>query len=185
MEFNSTPTRVPAALWESLQEICWRQDLKFLEDAARILNVPAAEIKRRVLGTRGVLSAVVSTNSTWYEGMQCPIMIPGGGEMWRRCCEPAECNGFCWGHKKGKGLRHDSDYFRGLPVRTSWRLDGTLVWVADDGAVYDEVGRELKGLTIDITNGIAHDSRPVAPSWTREEIAAAHNTETSADSDNE
>jgi hypothetical protein len=171
--FSTTPTRVPAALWESLQTICWAQDNRFLEDAARIINVPAAEIKRRVLGARGVVSAVVSTAGTWYDGAQCPIMIPCGGEMWRRCCEPAECNGCCWTHKKGKGLRYDSEYIQSLPVRTCMRLDGAVVWVSTDGIVYDSLGKELKGVRIDLSNGVCYDDRPTPPSWTREEHEAA------------
>lgn len=171
-EFTTTPTRVPAALWEALQEICWRQDNKFLEDAARIINVPAAEIKRRVLGTRGVVSAVVSSNGAWFDGTQCPIMIQCGGEMWRRCCEPAECNGYCWGHKKGKGPRYDSEFIKSLEVRTAWRLDGAVVWVDSEGVVYDSLGKILKGLSIDTTNGVCHDSRPPPPPWTRDELAA-------------
>lgn len=172
-DFQTTPTRVPAALWESLQEICWRQDNKFLEDAARILNVPAAEIKRRVLGTRGVVSAVVSTSGAWYEGTTCPIMMPCGGTMWRRCCEPAEYNGHCWAHKKGKGLRYDSDFFHDLPIRMPWRLDDAVVWVDSSGALYDGVGKELKGVRIDTTNGVCYDDRPVPSPWTRDELAAA------------
>jgi hypothetical protein len=172
-ELTTNPTRVPAALWECLQRICWEQDNRFLEDAARIINVPAAEIKRRVLGTRGVLSAVVTTTSNWYDGEQCPIMIECGERMLRRCCEPAESNGFCWSHRKGKGIEYDSEYVKSLEVREAWRIDGQTVWVDADGIVYDRVGKILKGLHIDTTNGIIHDSRPTPPPWTREELAAA------------
>ena len=123
----------------------------------------------------------MTTGGTWYDGAQCPIMIPGGGEMWRRCCEPAETNGYCWNHKKGKGPRFDSDFFLTLPKRTAWCFDGETVWVSTDGVVYDSLGKELKGVSIDVTNGIAHDSRPAPPRWTRME----REKQACADSDNE
>ena len=168
-EFTSTPTRVPAALWESLQEICWRQDNKFIEDASRIIGIPAAEIKRRVLGARGVVSAVVSTSSSWYDGGRCPMMLPGPGEMWRRCCEPAEVNGFCGIHKKGRGMKYDNSYFSTLLKRHPWRFEGAVVWVCENGTVLTESGTILKDIRIDITNGLCYDDRPVGPAWTRKE----------------
>ena len=181
MEFSTEPTRLPAALWESLQEICWRQDNKFLEDAARILNIPTLEIKRRVLGTRGVVSAVVSTNRSWYEGSCCPIMIPCPGEMWRRCSEPAESNGYCWAHKKGRGMRHDCEFFAKLPTRHPWRFEGVVVWVGEDGSVLMESGTILKDVRIDIKNGICFDDRPVPPAWTKAELASEASVEDEAD----
>lgn len=169
LEFTSMPTRVPAALWESLQEICWRQDNKFIEDAARIIGVRAAEIKRRVLGVRGVVSAVVSTGGVWYDGERCPIMLPGPGEMWRRCCEPAEVNGCCSVHKKGRGMKYDNPYFTSLPKRYPWRFEGEVVWIDNDGTVLNESGVILKDIRIDITNGICYDDRPVGAPWTKKE----------------
>lgn len=180
-EFTSAPTRLPAALWESLQEICWRQDNKFVEDAARILRIPAAEIKRRVLGTRGVVSAVVSTSGAWYDGGRCPTMMPGPGEMWRRCCEPAEVNGYCSVHKKGRGMKYDNPYFADLPKRHPWRLDGAVVWVDGEGTVLTESGDILKNVRIDLTNGVAYDDRPIGPHWTKEERAAAEEKESDSD----
>lgn len=159
-EFTSTPTRIPAALWESLQEICWRQDNKFIEDASRIIGIPAAEIKRRVLGTRGVVSAVVSSSGAWYDGARCPIMIPGPGEMWRRCCTPAEFNGYCSVHKKGRGLKYDDPYFTTLPKRYPWKFEGGVVWVDDAGTLMNESGTILKDVRISINNGLCYDDRP-------------------------
>jgi hypothetical protein len=182
VEFTSTPTRVPAALWESLQEICWRQDLRFIEDAARILGVSATEIKQRVLGTRGVVSAVVSTSGAWYDGGRCPLMIPGPGELWRRCCEPAEYNGFCSVHKKGRGMKYDNPFFAALPVRHPWRFDGAVVWVDTDGGVLTESGTLLKDVRIDVTNGVCYDDRPCPPPWKKEElIATADGAESETD----
>ena len=173
LEVISTPTRVPAGLWESLQEICWRHDNKFIEDASRILNIPASEIKRKVLGARGVVSAVVSTGGTWYDGTQCPIMMPACGEMWRRCAEPAEFNGYCCIHMKGKGMRYDNPYFSELMVRHPWKLEGMLVWVGTDKSVMNTSGEILKDIRIDITNGVCYDDRPCPPPWKKEEIIAA------------
>jgi hypothetical protein len=161
----TTPTRVPAGLWDSLQEICWRQDIRFMEDAARILGVSAVEIKRRLLGTRGVLCGVISTGAGGcaYDGTQCPIMVLHPGERWERCSEAAEVNGFCWLHRKGKGQRYDSCFFEGFEKRHPFRFEGEIVWVAEDSSVLTGGGKILKDVRIDITNGVAHDRRPPPP----------------------
>ena len=174
----TTPTRVPAGLWDSLQEICWRQDVRFMEDAARILGVPAVEIKRRLLGTRGVLCGVVSTDGAAYDGTQCPIMVLHPGERWARCSEAAEVNGFCWLHRKGKGQRFDSCFFEGFEKRHPFRFEGEIVWAAADGSVLTGGGKILKDVCIDITNGVAHDRRPPPPTKTKEvEGFASDNTD--------
>ena len=172
-DFTSTPTRVPAALWESLQEICWAQDNAFLRDASRILGVPELELRRRVLGARGVVSAVVSTNEPWFLGSCCPLMIACPGQLWRRCSEPAEVNGFCATHKKGKGLRYDDPFFAGLPRRYPFRYEGALVMVGEDGSVLSAGGVLIEGVRIDLESGVCYDDRPVGPAWTRAEHDAA------------
>lgn len=173
MELNSIQARIPAALWESLQTICWEQDNKFLEDVARIINVPAALIKKRVLGTRGVVSAVVCTSQNWFEGTQCPIMIHVGGDVWRRCAAAAESSDCCHDHRKKKMLRYDSECFADLPKLSSWRLEGEPVWVDGDGFIYNSVGERLKDRRIDLTNGVCYDDRPTPAPWTRDEHDAA------------
>jgi hypothetical protein len=164
--------RVPAALWESLQEICWAQDLAFLRDASRILGVPEADIRRRVLGARGVMAAIVTEHAPWFLGSCCPTMVPCPGELWRRCTEPAEINGFCISHKKGKGMRYDDAYCESLPKRRAFELDGETVWVCEaDGGVLTESGVILKDVRIDLLTGVCYDDRPVPPAWTKEELA--------------
>ena len=175
---KTTPMRVPVALWDSLQDRCWAQDLAFLRDASRILGVPEVEIRRRVLGARGVVAAVVCDQSPWYLGSCCPMMVPCPGELWRRCTEPAEINGFCVSHKKGKGLRHDDPYCETLPKRVPFRLDGETVWVhAEDGSVLTESGAVLKDVRIDLETGICYDDRPVPSPWTKEELRALEERE--------
>lgn len=154
------PARLPAALWESLQEICWRQDAKFLEDISRITGISAAEIKKKILGVRGAVCTVVSTTGPWWEGTTCPIMMPCAGDMWRRCTSVCESNGFCSEHKNGKGLRYDNPYFEDLPKRWPFRYAGEVVWAAADGSVLTGGGTVLKNITIDIRNGLATDHTP-------------------------
>ena len=155
---SSNPTRLPAALWESLQEICWRQDNKFLEDVARITGISASEIKKKVLGVRGAVCSVVSETGPWWVGTSCPIMIPGAGEMWRRCTSVCEINGYCHDHRTGKGMRYDHPYFEDLPKRMPFRFEDEIVWVSEeDGSVLTGGGTVLKNITIDIRNGLATD----------------------------
>jgi hypothetical protein len=157
---TTVPARVPAALWESLQEMCWRQDNRFIEDAARILGLPALDIKRRILGTRGVVCGVVERTGGVYDGTRCPIMVLRPGERWERCEETAETNGFCWHHRKGKGQRYDSHYFDDFEKRHAFMFEGEVVWVSEaDGSILTGGGKILKDVTIDIVNAIAHDRR--------------------------
>lgn len=173
-EYKTCPTRVPAVLWESLQTICWAQDNAFLRDASRILGVPELEIRRRILGTRGVVTAVVTECGPWFLGDCCPIMLACPGQLWRRCSEPAEVNGFCATHKKGKGLRYDDPFFNSLPHRSPFRYEGALVYVGPDGSVLSQSGNIVKDLRIDLESGVCFDDRPVGPVWTRAEHDAEH-----------
>ena len=138
----SEPQRIPASLWDAVQEICWRQDQKFLFDVSRILKVPAADIKKRILGTRGVLTIIPTECGPWWTGTQCPVMELECGCMWRRCAAPCEQGDSCWDHRDAKGglRRYDDPYFTTLPKRRPMRYEGAIYWVADDGNVMNGFG---------------------------------------------
>lgn len=172
MATTITPTRIPAALWDSLQEICWRHDNKFLDDASRILGIPAIEVKRRVLGVRGAVSAVVSSTGPWYEGTLCAKMVLCPGEMWRRCSETAEQNGYCWQHKRGVPNHFTNTYFESLPKRYPYKLDGEIVWVGEDGSVMNGSGTVLEKVHIDRETGVCFDDRPSLPPWPKSDAVA-------------
>lgn len=162
MEFSEIHTRIPLGLWDSLQTICFRYDNKFIEDVGRILGVPGAEIRRKVLGVRGAPTTVLAMSGPWWEGQQCALMIKGAGGLWKRCGHTAEGCEHCWKHRRGPNnrdrRRHDDPYFVCLKKRKPFRLEDEIVWVSLDGSVMTDGGTILKDVTINPTNGVANYS---------------------------
>ncbi len=160
MELPTEIQRLPAGLWESLQTTCYRHDLKFIQDAARLLGVPVGDLKKRVLGTRGIPVAVTVSNSPWWEGKMCPIMECDDGGMWRQCGALCEAHGTCWDHRtyKRNTCKYKlvgDPYFETLEKRWPMTLVEELVCVTDDGLVYDDAGELKEGLRIDRVKKIA------------------------------
>jgi hypothetical protein len=142
--------RIPAVLWDSLQDVCFRHDLKFLQDVSRIIQVPVADLKRRILGTRGMPTAVSVESGPWWVTTQCPIMLLVGDSMWRRCGSYCEANGTCWAHRTSMSRRYNDPYFEALPKRTAFKYDGDLYWVSEAGDALDMTGALVPGLQIDL-----------------------------------
>jgi hypothetical protein len=143
-----TTQYIPAGLWDGLQEICFRHDQKFIQDVARILGVPAIELKRKVLGTRGVPVVVPEASGPWWTGGTCPIM-ERVGYLWRRCAAPIEGHGACCAHREG-GDRFDDEQFVGLERRVPFRYDGEVYWVAEDRTVLNSFGMPVTAFTVDL-----------------------------------
>lgn len=162
MSIEKETQRIPAALWKSLQDVCYQQDVKFLQDVSRIIGVPAQDLKRRILHARGEPTIVLVDKDPWWIETQCASMVLGNGNLWCQCSNPAESNTFCWDHRrfqegKRKDLRHIGDpYFQTLPKRWPVRFDKNIVWVDANGTVLDRFGSRVPNLTIDRTTGIAH-----------------------------
>jgi len=143
-----TTNYVPAGLWDSLQEICFRHDQRFIQDVSRILGVPAIDIKRKILGTRGVCMVVPEAQGPWWAGGSCPIM-ERTGFLWKRCCAPIEESGTCYTHREG-GLRFDDEQFQQFMKRVPFRYEGEIYWVADDGTALNTFGMLVNAFTVDL-----------------------------------
>jgi hypothetical protein len=160
---NTETQRIPAVLWDSLQEICYRQDIRFIADVSKLIGVPALELKKRILGVRGQPTAIAVERGPWWSESQCPIMDRGSGNMWRRCGEYCESHGHCWKHRSFKvshtTRRFDDPYFAELPKRWPVRLDDEVVWVSESGDVLNGSGAIVKGLTVDLKTRTADDAR--------------------------
>jgi hypothetical protein len=152
---TETQARIPLGLWDSFQEICFRFDNKFIEDVSRILGVSSVDIRRKVLGVRGAPTTVITVSGPWWEGQTCAMMVAGPAGLWHRCGHLAEGGDTCWRHRSGRGRRHDDSYFARLKKRHPFKLEGRLVWVAEDGSVTTDGGVPLKGVTINLRNGVA------------------------------
>jgi len=159
---NTETQRLPAALWQSLQDMCYQHDLKFLQDVSRILKVPASDLKKKVLGVRGEPTVVLVDKDPWWARTQCALMELGAGNMWRRCSGVGESNSYCWEHrhitKEKPGVRrYDDVYFRSLVKRHPFDYMGEIVWVCERGTVVRQNGTRMADVRIDWKTGVAHD----------------------------
>jgi hypothetical protein len=145
--------RLPAILWESLQDICYRHDQKFITDVARILGVPALDLKKKVLGTRGVLTTVLVESGPWWTGLTCAIMERKEC-LWTRCSSICESGDTCLKHKDVRNgwniRRFDDPYFACLPKRLPMNIEGVVYWVSEKGDVLNGYGVHVPGMRADI-----------------------------------
>jgi hypothetical protein len=146
--------RIPAALWSSLTDVCYQQDMKFIQDVSKLLGIPANDIKRRIFGIRGETTLILSERDPWHSTTQCTVMELGKGRMWRRCSNIGEARSYCWDHRKYKHasetLRlYDDPYFSTMPKRYPVRYMGDIVWVCENGSVMKQNG-ELDNVHIDV-----------------------------------
>jgi len=148
--------RLPVQLWDSLQETCYRHDNKFIQDISRIIGIPAKDIKRKVFGTRGVLTTVVVEEGPWWVGLQCAVMTQVG-YMWRRCGVQCESHGSCWEHRGLAlvGRRFNDVNFKDMPLLTAFNYDGSIYWVAKDGTAYDSCGMPA-AITVDLNRRLVY-----------------------------
>ena len=151
--------RLPAALWESIQDVCYRLDVKFVEDVSRILGIPALELKRRVLGVRGIPTVITVESGAWWTTEQCPVMEKYGS-VWRRCCSRIEPAGYCWAHKHFKQgptrKCFDDEIFKTMAVRKAVRFNGAVYWVSEKGDAVDMRGLPTS-LHFDLARGTVRD----------------------------
>ena len=144
----------PAGLWEAFQEVLWKQDVKFIQSVSRILSIPANDIKKRILGTRGVPTLIPVENGPWWLNTQCPVMEFAGGNMWRRCSSKCEQGDTCWDHRTLKVYRrYDDPYFDMLPKRYPIRYNEAIYWVSNkDGSVINGYGAVVVEFKVDLNN---------------------------------
>ncbi len=155
-------TRIPAFLWESLQDTLYQHDYQFLRDISPILGIPLADLKRTVLGTRGVKTtvAVLGQSDQWWEGQMCSYWVKSPLGVWKPCGEFREAHGGCCQHKhvpKSSSLhiRHREDpYLKTLPRLLPKKWKGEVVWVSPSNEVFYEDGTPILGFTICSTSGI-------------------------------
>jgi hypothetical protein len=145
-ELTTETQYIPALLWDSLQEVCYKLDAKFVTDVAKLLKVPASDLKRRVLGIRGMKTAITVADGPWWMGQQCPLMELRGDNVWKRCAAHCSASGFCMRHSGFKhgssALRHKDDpYMNTLTRRIPVRADDEILWACEKtGAVYNSLG---------------------------------------------
>jgi hypothetical protein len=170
---NELQTRIPAFLWEALQQTFYEQDLAFLRSLAPHIPVPLQELKRTLFGARGQLTTIhVGNTDAWWETQLCPLRCrhatPTGvseprsdnAGIWRPCGAYREGGGFCWKHRdfwEGTAdLKHKDDpWFQQVCRRTPWRYQGEVLWVSPAGDCIREDGEPVLGIRICPTSGVA------------------------------
>lgn len=153
---DSVQTRLPAFLWESLQNVMYEHDYEFLRQVSYLIKVPVADLKRTILGSKGTpTTIVVSKDNTWWEGQRCPLRVRSPKGLWKQCPHLRESHGLCGEHKgwtRSKStadLKHKDDpHFQTLKRRRPFQLEGDIVWVSEDGDAVDSEGEPLEGLKI-------------------------------------
>lgn len=154
-------TRLPAFLWNALQDTFYEQDVAFLRALAPHIQVPLPELKRTLLGARGQLTTIqVSTADAWWETELCPLRHRDATGVWRQCGHRREASGFCRKHRDfwaaTEALKHKDDpWFQNVVHRMPCRFEGAVVWVAPDGTVIRQDDTAIEGLYIDMKTGIA------------------------------
>lgn len=142
------PTRIPAYLWESLQDAFYEHDQSFLRVLAPHVKVPYAELKRTLLGARGQLMNIqIADSDQWWEGELCPLRIRTSTGIWKPCGHSREAHGVCRthvGYTPQIDLKHKDDpWFLTVAKRKPWRYLEDVVWVAEDASVINEEGYPL------------------------------------------
>jgi hypothetical protein len=142
------PTRIPAYLWESLQDAFYEHDQSFLRILAPHVKVSYADLKRTLLGARGQLMNIqIADSDKWWEGELCPLRLRTSTGVWKACGHPREAHGVCRHHSGFTpriDLKHKDDpWFANIVKRVPWRYDGEIVWVAEDMSVINESGQVL------------------------------------------
>lgn len=159
MSVKEKTQRIPAALWESLQDVCYAQDVQFIKDVAKIIGQNANDVRRRILGPRGESTVVLVDSDPWWIGTSCCLQERGPNGLWSRCNKGGESNGYCWGHRNFSNpsfrlKRADDPYFEGLLRRYPVRLLGEIVWVCEQGTVLGSEGIR-SDVTIDVKTCVA------------------------------
>lgn len=153
-------TRIPSFLWTALQDVFYEQDVAFLRALSPHIQVPLQELKRTLLGTRGVVTTLqVGQTDAWWETEFCPLRIRDASGIWRQCGHYREGTGFCRTHRDfwegTTDLKHKDDpWFQTVNQRVPWRYQDELVWVSKDGDVIHGDGRPFPEIRICPTSGV-------------------------------
>ena len=159
-ELYPIQTRLPPFLWDTLQDVFYEQDAAFLRALAPHVGVPAPELRRTLLGTRGQMTTVhVGNTEAWWETELCPLRCRDAQGIWRQCGHYREGTGFCRKHRdfwEGTAdLRHKNDpWFQQVAQRTPWRYKGEVFWVSTAGDAIREDGSPVEGIHVCVKTGI-------------------------------
>jgi hypothetical protein len=168
-DMNELQTRIPAFLWEALQQTFYEQDVAFLKALAPHIQVPVAELRRTLFGARGQLTTIhVGDSDAWWETQLCPLRCRDEKGIWRQCGTYREAGGFCRKHRDfwepTDNLKHKDDpWFQNVCRRTPWRYEGEIVWVSCAGDAITEEGEPVLGVRICPESGIATLLDPNSP----------------------
>jgi hypothetical protein len=152
-------TRIPAYLWDSLQDVMYEHDYEFLKLVSKITHIPITELKHKILGTRGQIATVsVANTDSWWERELCPVRLRDQNGIWKQCGQYRQAHGYCHDHLKfepsSTARRTDDGYFQTLKSRTPVQYDGEVVWVSSEGDAITELGEPVQGIRFDLSSRV-------------------------------
>jgi hypothetical protein len=135
--------RIPNLLHQHLSDIIKRNDTEFIQDAARLLGIPARDIRKQLFGTTGVVTPVLCETKPWWMGNQCVACECRNEALWIRCGAMAVENGVCFQHLRSSDslLRYDAAELVDLPRRRPVEFEGETYWAAEGGDMLNSSGQ--------------------------------------------
>jgi hypothetical protein len=79
--------RLPAHLIDAFSECCWEQDMLFLSELSKLIDVSVPEMRKTLLleDSKQVVSVAVEDKSKYLHDIQCPAMLKQEDGSYIRC----------------------------------------------------------------------------------------------------
>lgn len=81
------PLRLPAHLIDAFSEVCWEQDMLFISELSKLIDVPTSELRKTLLLADSKQSVCIATEdkTKYLDDIQCPAMIKQEDGSFLRC----------------------------------------------------------------------------------------------------
>ncbi len=81
------PLRLPAHLIEAFSDACWEQDMLFLSELSKLIDIPVSEMRKTLLMADTKQNVCVATEDKikYLHDIQCPAMLKQEDGSYLRC----------------------------------------------------------------------------------------------------
>ena len=81
------PLRLPAHLVDAFSEVCWEQDMLFISELSKLIDVPITELRKTLLLADSKQSVCIATEdkTKYLDDIQCPAMMKQEDGSYLRC----------------------------------------------------------------------------------------------------
>ena len=79
--------RLPAFLIDSLDEACWEQDMMFITELSKLIDIPIMELRKTLLldETKQSVCVALDEKTKYLESVQCPALIKQDNGSFVQC----------------------------------------------------------------------------------------------------